>query len=85
MTIALMSRGYLCRAGGTIQVGDGPDIIDQRVVAPSIDGSGITGVEPGPTISGAVAPAPGLTPPSGVSPTEEEAPSISGGNTPEIG
>lgn len=87
MTIALMSRGYLSRKGDVVvvQVGDGPDIIDQRELAPDISGSGVTGVAPPPTVSGGVEPAPDLSSPTGLSPTEEDAPSISGGNTPKIG
>jgi hypothetical protein len=87
MTIALMSRGYLSRKGDVVivQVGDGPDIIDQRLVRPDISGAGVTGVAPPPTISGAAVPGPELSTVSQETPPELGAPSISGGSKPEIG
>jgi hypothetical protein len=85
MTIALASRGYLRHfVRVVIEYDPGPEIVGLQEPTVGIDGS-LAIEEDGPTIVGSVVPGPDISASSGAADVEDEAPSISGSDTPELG
>jgi hypothetical protein len=87
MTLALMSRGYICLGRRNVPTGPGPKLVDAEDISPAIKASGfiadlapsfVTGSELKPSGTGTSQPAPAPSPGPKIVAGKDLSPSITG-------